>query len=185
MKMKKGILAVVVCMFMLNLCGCAVGGKAPSITLDGSLEVKLGQTKAGEVLDAGFTNLYSHINEGGIDSMTWETLYAVKGEERFGDLQAANKSGRSIEFKDGVIFEFSVNYDGEEAVGEILINGVDFQGYTRDQVKEAMAEFEETLDTDKYLCFESGRYEYTFSFGEGSDVLSGVKINDGTEKEYN
>lgn len=182
MKKKKFLLAGVLLLLLLGLCGC--GSKAPVITYDGSLELKLGKTKAGEVLDAGFTNLYPNINDRQIGSMSWENLYAMKENVTYGTMYAGNKSSYEKAFRDGVIFRVIIEYDDPDyETGEILINGVNFNGYTRDQVKEAMSEYEMTLDYGEYLDFESGKYKYTFSFSDGSEIVTRISINDGTEAE--
>lgn len=182
MRMKKWLLAGVLCLFIWGLCGC--GSKAPVITYDGSFELRLGKTTAGEVLDAGFTNLYPHINDRKIDSMSWQNLYAMKGETSYGTMYAGNKTSREKDFREGVIFRVIIEYDEPDySVGEILVNGVNFYGYTREQVKDAMKDYEQTLDTERYMDFESGKYKYTFSFSDGSDVVSRISINNGTETE--
>lgn len=182
MRMKKCFLAGVLCLLILGLCGC--GSKAPVITYDGSFELRLGKTKAGEVLDAGFTNLYSHINDRKIGSMSWENLYAMKDGTGYGTMYAGNKSSREKEFREGVIFRVIIEYDEQDyPVGEILVNGINFYGYTREQVKDAMEGYEQTLDSEKYMSFQSGKYEYTFSFLDGSNVVSRINIDDGTETE--
>ena len=179
---RKCFLAGILCLLVLGLCGC--GSKAPVITYDGSLELRLGKTTAGDVLDAGFTNLYSHINDRQIAGMSWENLYAMKDGSSYGTMYAGNKSSREKAFREGVIFRVIIEYDGQDyPVGEILVNGVNFNGYTREQVKEAMQEYELTLDTEKYINFQAGKYEYTFTFLEGSDVVSRISIDDGTETE--
>ena len=182
MRKKKFLLAAILCLLLFGLCGC--GGKVPVITYDGSFELRLGKTKAGDVLDAGFTNLYSHINDRQIGSMSWENLYAMKGDTSYGTMYAGNKSSREKAFRDGVIFRVIIQYDNPDyLVGEVLVNGTNFYGYTRDQVKEAMAGYEQTLDYGEYLDFESGKYKYTFSFSDGSDVVTRISINDGTDTE--
>mgnify|MGYP001027645561 CR=1 FL=1 len=182
MKKKKFLLAGILLILVWTLCGC--GGKAPSLTYDGSFELRLGKTKAGEVLDAGFTNLYSNINDKQIGSMSWENLYAMKGNVTYGTMYAGNKSSSEKGFRDGVIFRVIIEYDDPDyETGEILINGVNFEGYTREQVREAMSDFEITLDYGEYLVFESGKYEYSFAFSDGSETVTRISINDGTEAE--
>lgn len=67
------------------------------------------------------------------------------------------------------MFRVVIDYDDPDyATGEILINGVNYEGYTRDQIKEAMSGAKMTLDSDTYLSFEDGKFEYTFRFEEGS-----------------
>ena len=69
------------------------------------------------------------------------------------------------------------------ATGEILINGVNYEGYTRDQIKEAMNGAEMTLDSETYLDFEDGKFEYTFHFEDGSETVCSISIDDGTDWE--
>lgn len=171
-------------MLSVLLTACSLGGSNVSITCDG-FELNLGKTTVAELKEAGFTNLYSHIDSKKIDSMSWENFYAIKGDLSYGTMLAANKKSTQIEFDKGVIFEISIAYDDPEApVGAILVNGTDFNGCTREEIKAAMGDTEITLDTDEYLSYESGRCEYTFSFKDGSETVTGLRINDGTEKEF-
>ena len=62
--------------------------------------------------------------------------------------------------------------DPDYPVGEVLVNGVDFQGYTREEVKEAMGNAKVTLDSDTYLAFEADGCNYTFTFQDGSETLT-------------
>lgn len=197
MRVKKYIWTGILCFLLLGLCGC--GSKAPVITYDGSFELRLGKTKAGDVLDAGFADSYSDLEYEQIDDMSWETLYAMKDGKCYGEIYVGNKSFREKAFREGVIFSVIIQYDNPKyPAGEILINGVNFYGYTKEQVKEAMQEYELTLDGVGELIFETskynyvfsffkgsdkGKYEYTFYFIDGSDVVSRISINDGTITE--
>ena len=128
--------------------------------------------------------MYSNINDKQIGSMSWENLYAMKGNVTYGTMYAGNKSSSEKGFRDGVIFRVIIEYDDPDyETGEILINGVNFEGYTREQVREAMSDFEITLDYGEYLVFESGKYEYSFAFSDGSETVTRISINDGTEAE--
>ena len=168
----------------MQLTACSIGGKQPVLTCD-DYEVKLGKATVAELKEAGFTNRYSHIDEEMIDSMSWETFYAMKGDEAYGDMLAGNKKSSRIEFDKGVIFEIVLTYDDPDySMGEVLVNGVNFEGYTREKIKEAMGDAKITLDSDTYLVFESGGGEYTFNFDEGSETVKRIRVNDGTEKEY-
>lgn len=194
---KKYIWVGIFCLLIFGLCGC--GSKAPMITYDGSFELRLGRTKAGDVLDAGFADLDYEADDKQIEDMSWESLYVMKDGYSYGMMYVGNKSLREKAFRDGVVFSVIIQYDNPKyPAGEILINGIDFYGYTKEQVKEAMQEYELTLDGVEKLVFESekyeygfsffagsdkGKYEYTFSFLDGSNVVSSISINDGTITE--
>lgn len=63
----------------------------------------------------------------------------MKGDESYGDMLAGNKKSSRIEFDKGVIFEIVLTYDDPDySMGEVLVNGVNFEGYTREKIKEAM-----------------------------------------------
>lgn len=168
---------------MLLLTGCSVGKKTV-LTLDGSFELELGKTKIAEVTEAGFTDRYSYDGKAQIDASSWENFYAMKGDVSYGTMYAGNKSSQKVDFEQGKVFRVVIDYqDPEYAAGDILINGVNYDGYTRDQIKEAMSGAEMTLDSETYLSFEDGKFEYTFRFEEGSETVSGVSIDDGTDWE--
>lgn len=117
--------------------------------------------------------------------MTWENFYAMKGDVSYGIMFAGNKGSSQINFDKGVIFEFSISYDDPDyPAGEVLVNGINFKGYTREEIKEAMGNAKITLDSDTYLGFEVDGWNYIFSFKEGSKILTGLRINDGTEKGH-
>jgi len=184
LKKKRSILLCILCVLSVLLTACSLGGEKVVVTCDG-YEIKLGKTTVADLKEAGFTNLYSRSEEEKIDSMSWENFYAIKDDISYGTMLAGNKGASQIEFDKGVIFEISLSYDDPESpIGEVLVNGVNFEGYTREQIKEAMGDAKITLDSDRFLDFESGSCKYTFSFDNGSEILTGLWVNDGTEKEY-
>lgn len=186
MQKKKGsILFSFLCIALILLTACSIGGKDVVVTCDG-YEVKLGKTTVADLKETGFTNKYADIEETTLDSMTWDSFYAMKDDVSYGTMDAGNKKSSRIEFDKAVIFEISLSYnDPEISVGEVLVNGVNFEGYTREQVKEAMGDATITLDDEQYdyLVFEIGKCKYTFIFEDGSETLTGFRINDGTEVE--
>ena len=168
---------------MLFLTSCSIGKKT-TLTYDGTLELELGKTKIATVVEAGFTDKYSYDGKSQIDSSSWENFYAMKGDVTYGTMYAANRSSRKVDFEQGEVFRVVIDYDDPDYVtGEILINGVNYEGYTRDQIKEAMTGAKMTLDSDTYLSFEDGKFDYTFRFEEGSETVSGISIDDGTDWE--
>lgn len=40
-----------------------------------------------------------------------------------------------------------------------------------------------TLDSDTYLSYEDGKFEYTFQFDEGVETVCSISIDDGTDWE--
>ena len=183
LKKKRSILLCILCVVSILLTACS-GGKAAVVTC-GGYEVNLGKTTVAELKEAGFTNRYSSSEKKKIGSMTWENFYAMKDDVSYGTMYAANKKSSQIEFDDGVIFEIVLSYDDPDyPLGEVLVNGINFEGYTREEIKAAMGDAKITLDYGKYLDFEIGGCDYTFSFEDGSETLTGIRVNDGTEKEY-
>lgn len=184
-KKRSILLMIFTCVVSMQLTACSIGEGKAVVTCDG-YEVKLGKATVAELKEAGFNNRYSHIDEKMIDSMSWETFYAMKGDNSYGDMLAGNKKSSQVEFDKGVIFEIILTYDDPDySMGEVLVNGVNFEGYTREKVKEAMGDAKITLDSDTYLSFELSGCNYTFSFENGSEILTTIRVNDGTEKEYN
>lgn len=168
---------------VIFLTSCSIGKKTV-LTYDGTLELELGKTKIATVVEAGFTDKYSYDGKSQIDSSSWENFYAMKGDVTYGTMYAANRSSRKVDFEQGEVFRVVIDYDDPDYVtGEILINGVNYEGYTRDQIKEAMTGAKMTLDSDTYLSFEDGKFDYTFRFEEGSETVSGISIDDGTDWE--
>ena len=99
-----------------------------------------------------------------------------------GTMYAGNKSSQKVKFEQGKVFRVVIDYrDPDYVTGEILINGVNYAGYTREQIKEAMNGAEMTLDSETYLCFEDGNFAYTLQFDEGSETVSSISIDDGTD----
>ena len=95
----------------MQLTACSIGGKQPVLTCD-DYEVKLGKATVAELKE---------------------------GDESYGDMLAGNKKSSRIEFDKGVIFEIVLTYDDPDySMGEVLVNGVNFEGYTREKIKEAM-----------------------------------------------
>ena len=183
-KKKRSVLFSILCAAFLLLTACSAGGKGAVITCD-DYEIKLSKTTVGDLKEAGFTNRYSSIEESTLDSRTYDTFYPMKDDVSYGMMYVGNKRASQIEFDKGVIFEISFSYDDPESpLGEVLVNGVNFEGYTREQVKEAMGDAEITLDYDEYLCFETGGCEYTFTFEDGSETVTDLRIDDGTETEF-
>lgn len=166
---------------MLLLTGCPIGKKVV-LTYDGTLELELGKTKIAKVMEAGFTDLYSYSKKSQINSNSWENFYAMKGDVTYGTMYAGNLSSGKVDFEEGKVFRVVIDYqDPNYVTGEILINGVNYYGYNRAQIKEAMSGAEMTLDHETYLCFEDGKFEYTFQFEEGSEAVSTISIDDGTD----
>lgn len=166
---------------MLLLTGCSFGKKIV-LTYDGTFELELGKTKVAELLEAGFTDRYSYDKKSQIDSSSWQNFYAMKEDVTYGTMYAGNKSSQKVKFEQGKVFRVVIDYrDPDYVTGEILINGVNYAGYTREQIKEAMSGAEMTLDSETYLCFEEGKFEYTFQFDEGSETVSSISIDDGTD----
>lgn len=182
-KKKRSILFSILCAAFLLLTACSAGGKGAVITCD-DYEIKLSKTTVADLKEAGFTNLYSLVEESTLDSKTYDCFYAMKEDLSYGTMYVGNKRASQIEFDKGVIFEITFSYDDPESpLGEVLVNGVNFEGYTREQVKEAMGDAEITLDYEEYLCFETGGCEYTFDFEDGSETLTSLRISDGTDTE--
>ena len=181
---KTGIILTAICMSgMLLLTGCSFGKKVV-LTYDGSFELELGKTKVGAALDAGFTDELAYDAKSTIGSSSWENFYAMKGDLTYGTMYAANKSSSEVDFEEGKVFRVVIDYrDPDYATGEILINGVNYEGYTRDQIKEAMSDAKMTLDGDTYLSYDYGKFEYTFAFDEDSEAVSSISIDDGTDWE--
>ncbi len=182
--MKKRFLVCILCMTFIFLTACSLQGKAPEIVMDGQ-QVQLGKTTVGELRDAGFTNRMSYIDSKMIGSMSWENFYAEKDGYSYGTMYAANKKSKEVAFDKGVIIKIFVKYDDpEQETGEVLINGTNFEGYTRDQVKEAMKDLEMTLDYGDYVTFEAGKYTYSFNFADGSETVTQIVLDEGTETEF-
>lgn len=183
MRIKKKLSVGFLLTGLLFLTSCSIGKKTV-LTYDGTLELELGKTKIATVVEAGFTDKYSYDGKSQIDSSSWENFYAMKGDVTYGTMYAANRSSRKVDFEQGEVFRVVIDYDDPDYVtGEILINGVNYEGYTRDQIKEAMTGAKMTLDSDTYLSFEDGKFDYTFRFEEGSETVSGISIDDGTDWE--
>ena len=183
MRIKEKLSVGILLTGMLFLTSCSIGKKT-ILTYDGTLELELGKTKIAQVAEAGFTDKYSYDAKAQIDSSSRENFYAMKGDVTYGTMYAANRSSRNVSFEEGEVFRVVIDYDDPDyATGEILINGVNYEGYTRDQIKEAMSGAKMTLDSDTYLSFEDGKFEYTFRFEEGSETVSGISIDDGTDWE--
>ena len=163
--------------------GCA-GGKKVVLTYDRTCEVELGKTKLADIMASGFTDQHSYSGKAQIESSSWENFYAMKDEVTYGTMYAANKSSKKVDFQEGEVFRVVIDYqDPDYDTGEILINGVNYDGYTRDQIKEAMSKAKMTLDSETYLNFEDGKFEYTFKFDEDSEAVSTISIDDGTDWE--
>lgn len=183
-KKRRGILLGLLCVLSILLTACTINDGRAVVTCDG-YEMKLGKTTVAELKEAGFENRYSRIEKEKIDSMTWENFYAMKGDVSHGIMFAGNKGSSQIDFDKGVIFEFSISYDDPDyPAGEVLVNGINFEGYTREEIKEAIGREKMTRDSDTYLSFEIDGCKYTFSFDDGSETLTDIRINDGTETEY-
>lgn len=160
------------------------GGKKVVLTYDGTCELELGKTRMADIMEAGFTNQYTHVEKAQIDSRSWEDFYAMKDDMTYGTMYAANRSSKKVDFEEGEVFRVVIDYrDPDYDTGEILINGVNYNGYTRDQIKEAMSGAKMTLDHETYLDFEDGKFEYTFQFDEDSETVSSISIDDGTDWE--
>lgn len=166
---------------MLFLTSCSIGKKTV-LTYDGTFELELGKTRVAEVMEAGFTDRYSYDKKSQIDSSSWENFYAMKNDVTYGTMYAGNKSSQKVNFEEGKVFRVVIDYrDPDYVTGEILINGVNYAGYTREQIKEAMSGAKMTLDNETYLSFEDGKFEYTFQFDEGSETVCTISIDDGTD----
>lgn len=173
MRKKKSILLCMLCAVSVLLTACSAGGKDGVVTCDG-YDLKLGKTTVAELENAGFSNDYSSLFEetNKIESMSSDTYYAKKDDLFYGLMFAVNKTASPIEFEKCVIREVTLYYDDPDyPLGEVLVNGVDFEGYTREEIKEAMGDREITMDTDTTLGFVSGDYNYIFTFADDSETL--------------
>ena len=167
------------------LAGCSSGGsKTPVVKLDGSYELILGKSSIKEVQDAGFTNRYSHKKVMKvIPDSSWGYFYPMKDDLSFGIMLAGNKSSREIPLEEGVVFELSLDFNSPDYdLGEVLVDGVDYRGYTKEQLTEAMGE--PTTKIEEYFIYESKNSSYTFIFKEGSETLTGLRVKDGTKQKY-
>ena len=183
MHLRKNVCLSFLAAAMLLLSGCSLGKKTV-LTYDGTFELELGKTKVGAAMEAGFTDELSHSGKSKIGSSSWENFYAMKDGATYGTMYAANKGSKEIDFEEGKVFRVVIDYrDPDYDTGEILINGVNYEGYTREQIKEAMSGAKMTLDVDTYLDFEDGKFEYTFQFDEDSEAVSSISIDDGTDWE--
>ena len=183
MRIKEKLSVGILLTGMLFLTSCSIGKKT-ILTYDGTLELELGKTKIAQVAEAGFTDKYAYDAKAQIDSSSWENFYAMKNDVTYGTMYAGNKSSQKVNFEEGKVFRVVIDYrDPDYDTGEILINGVNYEGYTREQIKEAMSGAKMTLDVDTYLDFEDGKFEYTFQFDEDSEAVSSISIDDGTDWE--
>lgn len=186
MKKQKWIITAALLSLTLLLAAYSEGRNKPSvITLDGSYELLLGKTSIKEVMDAGFTDRSPYSAKNTIPSMSWKNFYSRKNELSYGTMMAGNKSQKEIPLEEGVIFELSLDYNNADVdVGEVKIDGVEYKGYTREQIKEAMGDRQPYLDSEEFLSYKSKNCSYTFIFSDGSEILTGMWVDDGTEKEY-
>ena len=163
--------------------GCS-GGKKVVLTYDKTCELELGKTRIADITASGFTDQHSYSGKAQIDSSSWENFYAMKDDMTYGTMYAANRSSKKVDFEEGEVFRVVIDYrDPDYDTGEILVNGVNYNGYTRDQIKEAMSGAKMTLDHETYLNFEDGKFEYTFQFDDDSETVSSISIDDGTDWE--
>ncbi|MDE7266954.1 MAG: hypothetical protein K2N89_05765 [Lachnospiraceae bacterium] len=172
LKKKGSILLSILCVILILLTACSAEEKGTVVTCDG-YDITLGKTTVAELKKAGFTNDYSHVDGQKIESMASNVFYAMKDDVSYGFMYAVNKSASPIEFEKCVLREVTLSYDSSEyPIGEVLVNGVNFEGYTKEEIKEAMGDATITSDDDTYLVFESGDSYYYFFFDNGSETLT-------------
>lgn len=182
MNIRKLMATAFLSFFVLAATACSnMNTPAPVLGLDGQMEVTIGKTTIGEITEAGFSNRYLTKNKM-IPKQSWETLYAVKDDLNYGAFSGGNKKSKEIVFEEGVIFKVTMDYDdSDHPSGLVLVDGVDYNGYTRDQIKETLKDKTPTLDSDNYLVYKNGKFDYTFRFADGSEIITGISIDDGTE----
>ena len=179
MKTRKLGVVIVLCVFFVMVSACSLG-KTPVLTYDGSFQLKVGRTTVGDALKAGFTGNDSLPNS--VVGGKVESLYAYKDGIYYGAMRVANKTASPIKFENGVVYEVVIVYnDPSITVGEILINGVNYENYTREQVKEAMGTDNRPQEGEGGLVYEIGKYKYTFRFDDDSETVTSILINDGTK----
>lgn len=172
LKKKGSILLSILCVILILLTACSAGGKNAVVTCDG-FDITLGKTTVAELKKAGFTNDYSFVDGQKIESMASNIFYAMKDDVSYGFMYAVNRNASPIEFEKCVLREVTLSYgDSEFPIGEVLVNGVNFEGCTKEEIKETMGDATIILDDDTYLVFESGDSYYYFSFDDGSETLT-------------
>ncbi|MFB8376244.1 hypothetical protein [Paenibacillus taichungensis] len=186
LKRKKLTVGVIMMLFIFVLTGCdqlvlKTSVQPPVITFDGT-EVILGETKLKTLIDGGFTRVINsttdHLVGSSLPGMAFNhhLLYVTKGEEpKYAGLSLLNEDKNEQPLEDCVIY--SINYwmylRGTSIVyPDILINQVNYRGYTMDQVKVAMEGKEIVSDDSGFLMLIDGDYRYTFKFDDSGEVVT-------------
>lgn len=175
MQKKKRIgLLTVLCVVFVLLTACSSGEKSPVVTCDG-YDVIIGKTTIADLKAAGFTNYYSDSET--VDGMSSDTFHPMKDTLSYGMMYVRNDKSSPIAYDNCIVREIVISYeDSDVSLGEVLINGVNFEGFTKEEVKDAMKDLEISLDSDEFLVYRVGEYDYTFRFLDGSETITGFDV---------
>ncbi|MBA9084326.1 hypothetical protein FHR92_000780 [Fontibacillus solani] len=142
MMMKRFWSGMIVALVLVVVAGCG-GSAAPPTAAFGDTVITVGSSTPGELLDAGFTpKEYSiKLDEKTMSSKTFDSkgIEMKKGGKGYARISMMNDSNSNKAYKDCKIYSVYYNPQFQTLVYEdVLINGINFRGYTRDQVKDAM-----------------------------------------------
>ncbi|RCX19661.1 hypothetical protein DFP94_104113 [Fontibacillus phaseoli] len=181
MKKKWCIPSIMLLILALTGCGklATEATEVPVITFDGT-EITLGKSKLSELNGAGFTQVDSEYGFKGdsLEGMTFspDLYYFTKGEEQqYAGLALLNEAREQKPIEECSIYRVSydMNLPNTSIVyPDILINNVNYRGYSLDQVKETMEGKKIRSEDKRFIMYDDGEYKYTFDFGDDGTVVS-------------
>ncbi|MND91667.1 hypothetical protein D3C76_164600 [compost metagenome] len=144
--MKRFWLGMIVVLTLVVAAGCS-GSSAPPTAAFGDTVITIGSSTPNELLDAGFVPKKSSIK---LDEKTMfsksfdnEGILMKKDSKDYASISMMNDSNSDKAYKDCKIYSIYYNPQFQTLVYEdVLINGINFRGYTREQVKDAMKDLD-------------------------------------------
>lgn len=193
MKKKSLVCVALVLVFMLSGCsnnnfGKTGEGSSPEVDYDGT-KVVLGETKLSSLYDDGFENstIFSSGYKTTMQSKTIanDSLYLSKNNKEYGLISLLCNEGDDgvsmYPIEDCIIHRITLylnDYikDPEDSgdidikYGNVLIDGVNYKGYTSEQIKKSMKGKNLVEESEEILSYQDGDYHTTFYIGEDGKV---------------
>ncbi len=194
--MKKRIRLGYLLLIILTMICCSGCGEktAPPILTIQDINITIGSSHLSDLTSNGFMPTFTGnqmvIGDLSGKSRLADTISFKKDNNTYARVHIYNPDKNSKSYEQSVIcqLEFCMHSEEESywADDNCLVNGINFNGMTSEQVKDAMKEYTVAAgaNTDS-LCYEDGAYKYYISFNEGTGFVEKVIVELVLGEEYN
>lgn len=153
-------------------------GTPPILTIEGT-ELTLGISSPNDLYGQDFEfslpNQYTFYNMMPANSWSYESLPVVKNDEMYAWFYVYNPTREEVYCTGATLYKIDFEmYSGEDSIwteNTILVNGINFYGMNKDEVKAAMQEYKDPKETSYGdLAYNDGKYSYYIYFDDNGLV---------------